>query len=243
MIPEFALLSKKLPDGLTAYLTQDPYSLNPHRSHENNDYITIVTFDEDSIRSDLTNISSREDFHIHLWKEVFPDLEDCNPDGVSAVEDLSEEILYKIDNTEYPGVIESIYTWGQDEINVSTSRPAHLPFPKHVGWAYVTAQKLQQEKLSKTQARANILIDLAQLRNHINNFVYELIIQNQQNDHQDSITEIHPTLVRKNPITQQLEITNDDFPKEEDLDKILLDWLHPPYTPEEIQRSNWEPTN
>ena len=212
-----AVTSKEVRSEFTCSLFFDDYPENPRRWTEPT---TSIHFWDDEHRdlSDSQEITSYAEAIHTLYQDIYPELIDrCLDD------EPPPEILDLIDETPYPGAVLwlNVYPNRSHETSIETSSFPNTETSHMKGVAFITDEKLREQKLSREDGEVMIRNDVLELEQYVNGNVYILCVELEGVI--DYCGGIYPVACSKKSNGKLPLLENTHIPTDELLDEHLAD--------------------
>ena len=212
-----AVISKEVRPEFTCSLFIDEYAENPRRW---TDQTTSIHFWDDNHRelSDSQDIRSYAEAIHTLYQNIYPELIDrCLDD------EPPQEILDLIDETPYPGAVLwlNVYPDRSYETSITTSSFPDTDNSHLQGVAFITDEKLQEQKMSRDDGEVMIRNDVLELEQYINGNVFMLRVELEGET--DYCGGIYPIARSKKSNGKSALLENTYIPTDELLDAHLVD--------------------
>ena len=208
--PELSIISKTLPNGLTATLTLQTDPPHPRRDE---DHITTITAWHPSLSlSDKRHhATSPRDFLIDIaWETHDANQTKPLPGDRATYRQLSR---YVQDN--YRGVLRELHMHLHSSMLLSTTPFGIEPDSGQVGFVHITRESMDQHRLDKALATRAIESEIRHLQDYINGSVYSLDVE-RDGETVDSIDSIYASPPK--PSLDQGIWTSNNMPSDEELD-------------------------
>lgn len=217
MSTDEAVTSKEVRPEFTCSLFFDDNPENPRRWTEPT---TSIHFWDDSHRdlSDSQEITSYAEAIHTLYQNIYPELIDrCMDD------EPPQEILDLIDETPYPGAVLwlNVYPNSSYDTSITTSSSPDIEDSHLQGVAFITDEKLQEQKLSRDEGEVMICNDVLELEQYINGNVFMLRVELEGEI--DYCGGIYPVAKSKKSSGKLSLLENTHIPTDEVLDEHLVD--------------------
>ena len=169
---DLAFLKKIITPELSALLIIDTDP--PHPREHSEPITTIAAWHRRFELSDEPKHRTPDEFQLHLWSQVIPDIQDHGAQRFSA---LPHRLRTTLNNQDYPGFLNSIYIYNHSAIKLSTA-PFNDTFDSGwVGWIYITPDGMKENGLDDERAMTIAKADLQELENYTNGQVYAIAMQ------------------------------------------------------------------
>ena len=216
MSNDYVVTSKEVRPEFTAELLYDESPDNPREWGTQVTGIYLWNDKHDNL-SDSRDIRSYDEAIRELYQKVYPELVDW-----LLEEEPPQEVLDLIDHTPYPGTIRWLKVMdARTETRLVPMTYPDTQDPCMGGVAFISDEKLQEERLTREEGEIQIENDLVQLEQYINGNVYLLKINRDGED--EYIGSIYPTARTDKKAGRLTLIENTHIPRDEDLDDYLLE--------------------
>ena len=212
-----AVISKEVRPEFTCSLFYDDNAENPRTWTEPT---TRMHFWDDNHRqlSDSQEISSYAEAIHTLYQDIYPELI-----GRCLDDEPPQEIIDLIDATPYPGAVLwlNVYPNRSYDTSITTSSFPDTDNSHLQGVAFMTDEKLQEQKLSRDEGEAMIRNDVLEMEQYINGNVFMLRVE--LDGEVEYCSGIYPVARSKNSNGKLTLLENTHIPTDDLLDEHLVD--------------------
>ena len=208
--PELSIISKTLPNGLTATLTLQTGPPHPRRDE---DHITTITawHPSLSLSDNKHHATSPRDFLADMACETHGTTQNTPlPRDRATYRQLSRYV-----QENYRGVLRELHMHLHSAMLLSTTPFGIEPDSGQVGFVHITPESMDQHRLDKALATRAIESEIRHLQDYINGSVYSLAVE-RDGETVDSIDSIYASPSQPSP--HQGIWTSHNIPSYEELD-------------------------
>ena len=212
-----AVASKEVRPEFTCSLFFDEHAENPR---SRTDPTTSIHFWDDDHRelSDSQQICSYAEAIHTLYQNIYPELiERCLDD------EPPQEIIDLIDETPYPGAVLwlNVYQNHSQGTSIETSDFPDMENSHMQGVAFITDEKLHEQKMSRDDGQVMIRNDVLEMEQYINGNVFMLRVELEGEI--EYCGDIYP-MARSNNSNSKMDLLENTYiPTDELLDAYLVD--------------------